>query len=81
MWQTFNKVRVIAVYKMIETGKKLTSDEIRIKLEEEYGIFADRKTIISDIRAVDHFIPVKAIEGRNGGYIKHDVLEEAGRYE
>lgn len=71
-----SKKRVIAVYRMIESGKKFSANDILNELERKYDIVADRKTIYDDIRAVDSFIPIKSTGGWNGGFVKFDVLKE-----
>ena len=68
------KIRVIAVYRIIARGKPTTAKEIACELEDKFGITCDRKTIYSDIAAIDRFIPVKVVPGRNGGYSLWDVL-------
>lgn len=70
------KIRVVAVYRMILRGQKMTTKEIIHELESHYGISVDRKTIISDIAAINRIIPVRSSGGR-GGYCLWDVAKEA----
>jgi hypothetical protein len=71
----YGKIRVIAVYRMILENDEITTTQIMQKLQERYGIVCDRKTIFSDIAAIDHFIPIDVLQGVKGGYRKH-IFEE-----
>ena len=66
-----DKIRLLAVYNMISSGRKVTTSQILRELDLKYDIQADRKTIYSDIYAIDRFIPIEATTGRNGGYKKY----------
>ena len=68
------KIRVIAVYRIIMRGKPVTAKEIARELEDKFGITCDRKTIYSDIVAIDRFVPVRVASGKGGGYSLWDVL-------
>ena len=68
------KIRLIAVYRMMESGEKLTSTQIINRLKSQFGIEADRKTIYSDLIAIDRFMPLQVENGCNGGARKYDVL-------
>lgn len=70
------KIRVIAVYRIIMRGKPVTAKEIARELEDKFGITCDRKTIYSDIVAIDRFVPVLVSSGKGGGYRLWDVLGE-----
>lgn len=69
-----SKIRLIAVYRMMESGEKLTSTQIISRLKSQFGIEVDRKTIYSDLMAIDRFIPLQVENGCNGGTQKYDVL-------
>ena len=69
-----SKIRLIAVYRMMESGEKLTSTEIINRLKSQFDIEVDRKTIYSDLMAIDRFIPLQVESGCNGGAHKYDVL-------
>ena len=69
-----SKVRLIAVYRMMESGEKLTSTKIINRLKSQFDIEVDRKTIYSDLMAIDRFIPLQVESGCNGGTHKYDVL-------
>jgi HD superfamily phosphohydrolase YqeK len=56
--------------------KKLKTDE-QLALCDEYGIEVDRKTIYSDVAAINRFIPIEVTYGPNGGYQWVDVLRGA----
>lgn len=75
------KIRILAVAKMLSEGKMLTASQIIRRLDLQYDIQVDRKTIYSDICAIDRFIPIELKAGRFGGYKKYDVMEacEDGR--
>lgn len=68
------KLRLLAVERMILRGKRITCKQILRELDLKYDIQADRKTIASDIRAIDRFIPIENQGGKGGGYIMVDVL-------
>lgn len=69
-----SKIRLIAVYRMVESGEKLTSTQIISQLKNQFDIEVDRKTIYSDLMAIDRFIPLQVKGGCNGGAQKYDVL-------
>ena len=70
------KVRVIAIYRMLLRGEKITTAQILAELKSRFGITADRKTIYSDVAAIDRIVPIKGIPGRGGGYCRWDVIVE-----
>ena len=76
MSNELSKIRVLAVERIIMENRKWTADEIRKRLRGQYDIEASRHAIYSDLRAIDRFIPLEAIEGRNGGYRKFDFNKE-----
>ena len=65
-----SKIRVLAIAKMLNEGRKITSTEIQRRLDLQYDIQVDRKTIYSDICAIDRFIPIETIPGSGGGFKK-----------
>jgi hypothetical protein len=69
-----SKIRLIAVYRMMESGEKLSSSKIISRLKSQFDIEADRKTIYSDLMAIDRFIALQVGGGCNGGAQKYDVL-------
>mgnify|MGYP002512212609 CR=1 FL=1 len=69
-----SKIRLIAVYRMMENGEKLTSTQIINRLKSQFDIEVDRRTIYSDLMAINRFIPLRTEYGCNGGAQKHDVL-------
>ena len=73
------KIRVIAVYRIIMRGKPVTAKEIARELEAKFGITCDRKTIYSDIVAIDRFTPVRVTSGPRGGYSLWNVLGEVNK--
>lgn len=68
-----SKIRLLAVERIILRGRKVTANDICTELERKYGIYADRKTIYSDILAVNMFIPTEMYYGRNGGVIRVEI--------
>ena len=71
------KVRVLAVYRILSNSRAvISSSEIMLELKSRYGITADRKTIFSDVAAINRFMPVRTVAGRYGGFAPWDVLGE-----
>lgn len=68
------KIRVIAVYRMILEGKKISAGEIQRRLLSQYGIEVERKSIYNDIAAINRIVPIMSIPGKCGGYCVWDVL-------
>jgi predicted DNA-binding transcriptional regulator YafY len=68
------KIRVLAIERMLAGGRKMNVEEIQQALEQKYDIYADRKTIFDDIRALDMFMPIESKPGNNGGFQRVDVL-------
>ena len=68
-----NKVRLLAIERMVDEGKKIKIAEIQDRLESEYGIYATRPTIYYDLLAIEKFIPLESKTGPNGGYKKMEV--------
>ena len=71
-----SKIRVLAIERILNDGLLHTEKDIQRILNLRYGIQADRKTIYSDICAIDRFTPIRSKRGQGGGFIKHDVLGE-----
>ena len=63
-----DKIRVLAVEHIIARGGRVTSTQILRELEVRYDIKADKKTIYSDIQAIDRFMPVEVTRGCHGGF-------------
>lgn len=57
------KVRVIAIYRMLLSGKQMTCAQIREKLKSHYGIEVERKTVYDDIAAINRIMPIKSRGG------------------
>lgn len=70
-----SKIRVLAIERMLAEGRKITARDIQSRLDLHYDIQVDRKTIYSDISAIDRFIPIEVIGGRYGGYKKYNFEE------
>ena len=74
-----NKVRLLAIERMVDEGKKIKIAEIQDRLEAEYGIYATRPTIYYDLLAIEKFIPLESKTGPNGGYKKREGGAEDDR--
>lgn len=68
-----SKMRLLAVAKMLNEGRKMSTAEIKNRLDLHYDIQADRKTIYSDVAAINRFIPIESTSGKYEGYRKIDV--------
>jgi predicted DNA-binding transcriptional regulator YafY len=73
-----NKIRVLAIYRLMLEKGKMSVREIQEALDARYDIQADRKTVMSDIKAIDRFVPIKADTGLHGGFQRYDPWEECG---
>ena len=69
-----SKIRGIAIAMMLKNGQTISTSQILRKLKLQYGMTVDRKTIYSDMYAINMFIPIEVVPGRYGGYRKVDVL-------
>lgn len=69
-----SKVRVLAIYLMIQEGRTLSCQTILRRLWAQYGITANRKTIYNDLLSIDRICPLEFIPGCRGGCRKLDVL-------
>lgn len=68
------KIRLLAVERMILRGERITTQQIIRELDLKYDIQVGRKTIYSDIIAIDRFVPIESKSGHHGGYQMVDVL-------
>ena len=73
------KIRLVAITLMILRGKKINSTNILHELDLKYDIQADRKTIYSDIAAIDRLIPIESTTGKGGGYQKINFSWEGAK--
>lgn len=69
-----SKIRVLAIAMMLKNGQTISTSQILRKLKLQYGMTVDRKTIYSDMYAINMIIPIEGVPGRYGGYRKVDVL-------
>lgn len=53
-----SKIRLLAVERMLLGGRPISTAQILRRLELEYDITADRKTVYDDIRTIDLFVPI-----------------------
>jgi predicted DNA-binding transcriptional regulator YafY len=69
-----SKIRLLAVERILQSGRKMSASQICAELMRKYDIKADKKTIYSDILAVNMFVPTEVYYGRNGGtvVVKYD---------
>lgn len=70
-----SKIRVLAIERMLEEGRRITAQEIQRRLELQYDMQVSRKTIYDDIYAIDRFIPLDVHSGNGGGFKKCDCRE------
>ncbi len=63
------KIRLLATYLFVSENESFALRDITRMLASRYGIMADRKTIYSDLIAIDRFLPLKLSgAGRNAAY-------------
>ena len=72
---TTTKIRILAIERILASGRKLKREEIQQELEQKYEIRADKKTIYDDIAILNLFVPIESTTGPGGGYQRVDVLE------
>ena len=68
------KIRVLAIAKMLNEGRRISASEIMRRLDLQYDIQVNRKTIYNDIYAIDRVMPIDVMPGRKGGYMKYDFF-------
>ena len=68
------KIRILAVERILLRGERVTTSQIMRELDLKYDIQVDRKTIYSDIYAINRFIPIQSDPGKYGGHKMVDVL-------
>ena len=71
-----SKIRVLAIERMLDEGKKITAKEIQQRLDLKYDIKVSPLTIYRDICAIDRFMPIEVTHGYGGGFKKYVVVEE-----
>lgn len=71
-----SKIRVLAIERMLDEGKKITAKEIQQRLDLKYDIQVTPLTIYRDICAIDRFMPIEVTHGYGGGFKKYVVVEE-----
>ena len=70
-----SKIRVLAIERMLNEGRKVTAREIQQRLDRQHDIQVSCLTIYRDICAIDRFMPIEVTHGYGGGFKKYDVLE------
>ena len=68
------KFRVLAIERMLSSGRKMSADEIRHELDRKYEICVGRRTIYDDIYVLSRFMPIESTTGHAGGFQMVDVL-------
>lgn len=68
------RIRVLAIERMLASGRKMRAKEIQQELERKYEIRADRRTIYDDIYVLNQFVPIESTRGPGGGFQRVDVL-------
>ena len=71
-----SKIRVLAIERMLDEGKKITAKEIQQRLDLRYDIQETLLTIYRDICAIDRFMPIEVTHGYGGGFKKYVVVDE-----
>lgn len=66
------KRKILAVYTIFDTSDELTVGQILDKLQNEYGITADRKSIYDDIAVLTEFLPIVKVKKNRTTYYKAD---------
>lgn len=62
------KIRLLAIERMLRKDQFINTTQIRASLDLNYDIQVERKTLYSDLMAIDKFIPLEVKSGNNGGY-------------
>ena len=62
------KIRVLAIERMLKEDRVISASKILRRLDLEYDIQADRKTIYADMAAINLVIPIDVVRGPCGGY-------------
>ena len=70
-----SKTRVLIIAKMLYEGRVLNAKEIQRRLLMQYDMKANRKTIYSDIYAIDKVMPIEVVNGVQGGFRKWEVVD------
>ena len=70
MAHEYGRIRILAIAKMLNEGERISISKILSRLESQYGIYADRKTIYTDLSAIGRFMPIDKKKGVNAGYKK-----------
>lgn len=74
----WSKVRCLAISRILNYKQPLSAKNIIKKLQRQYGISAERKTIYNDIAAINRIVPVEVVYGSKGGFMYIDVLGRCG---
>lgn len=70
------KIRVLAIERMLSYDRRITVKEIQRRLDLQYDIQVSKRTLYSDLYAIDRFVPLDVTTGYGGGYKKRDFKEE-----
>ena len=63
-----NKIRLLAIERMLSKDRYISSAQIITRLDLIYDIQVDRKTVYADLIAIERFIPLDVKCGKYGGY-------------
>jgi hypothetical protein len=70
------KIRVIYIYRMLLSEPDyITCATIMRRLENQFDIRVDRKTIYDDIRSINRILPIQTRPGMKGGFKRWDFSE------
>lgn len=67
-------VRVLAIERMLATGRMMKLEDIQQELAKKYEIYAHKDTIREDIYTLNMFVPIESKRGPGGGFQRVDVL-------
>ena len=67
-------LRILAISRYLNYEKPLSCRNILKHLKSQYGIMCERKTIYSDIAAINRIVPVEVVYGAKGGFMYVDVV-------
>lgn len=67
MKRSDTKIRLLAVYHIMNKRGRATMEQILRDLDLQYDIQCNRKAVYTDLMAIDRFQPI-TYEGQAGGY-------------
>ena len=74
----WSKARCLEISRILNCKHPMSAGNIIKQLQRQYGITCDRKTIYSDIAAINQIVPVEVVYGPKGGFMYVDVFARCG---